>query len=131
MNAILREIDERLGREPDEEETLDLLQKARDEIERLTLPLREDREEPTDAEFVEAFGNASFGPNTEARRREIVATGILKVALCYGNGHTLTCILKDLGLITWGRRGPRDDRLIITPRGRYLCWKWFGLEERP
>lgn len=110
----------------DDDLKMNVVQEARDEIERLKKPERTDTNEPTDEEIKEVFGNASFGKQTP---KQVLRQGILKVALGYGNGFTLTTILHDLGMIQWDRATTESRKLWITPRGRYLCWKWYIGEE--
>jgi hypothetical protein len=67
--------------------------------------------EVTDAEIAAAFDGANFG---RADHRKLLALSILKKALRYHCGHTITEIMITMGMTT--RRG------TVTERGRYFCY---------
>ncbi|MFA7346896.1 MAG: hypothetical protein WCZ86_03955 [Desulfurivibrionaceae bacterium] len=53
-----------------------------------------------DDQINEAFKGTNFGPNMEAvgERRKAVAKAVLKSVCDYRNGHTMVCIMQELGL---------------------------------
>lgn len=62
----------------------------------------------TDAQVDLAWGNADFG---NISKREVIANTLLKCASGYHTGHTASCIVQELGLVTqnWklSQRGKR------------------------
>lgn len=69
-----------------------------------------------DAEIAKAFDGTNFG-RTDYRR--LLALSVMKVALRYHCGHTITVIMQDMGLITTKGR--------VTERGRRFCyWELDG-----
>lgn len=66
----------------------------------------------TEADLDKVWGNANFGSTD---RMAIVRESLLKRACGYHDGHTITCICQELGLIT--------KSLQLTSLGRYnLYW---------
>lgn len=57
--------------------------------------------EVTDAEIENAFKNTSFGihVNTTDEKRKYLAEAVLKTAMDYHSGFTITQIMKELGLL--------------------------------
>jgi len=58
----------------------------------------------TDAQINIAWGNADFGKDRNSKdKHELIANGVLKCAAGFATGHTMQCILEDLGLVlpTW------------------------------
>ena len=57
--------------------------------------------EVTDAEIDKVFQNTSFGihVNTTDEKRKYLAEAVLKTAMDYHSGFTITQIMKELGLI--------------------------------
>ena len=63
-----------------------------------------------------AWGNANFGADRNAiDRYKLIANGLLKCAVGYSTGHTMQCILEDLGLVlqTW-ELSPRGKRYLFA-----------------
>ena len=69
-------------------------------------------EEVTDAEIASAFEGTDFG---SADHRMLLARSVLKVALKYHCGWTITQIMKRMGLTTEGGK--------VTDRGRAFCYQ--------
>lgn len=69
----------------------------------------------TNEEIEAAFHNTSFG---DRDHRKLLQQGVLKINAGYRCGHTLTCIMRELGLI---------GKTNTTKKGnRFLFW---GLED--
>ena len=63
-----------------------------------------------------AWGNADFGSDRNAiDKYKLIANGVLKYASGFGTGHTMQCILEDLGLVlpTW-ELSPRGKRYLFA-----------------
>ena len=67
-------------------------------------------------EILAMFEGTNFGA---VDKIDLVRQGLLKCACGYCNGHTLTCILIRLELIT-----PITHRL--TRQGKHALWAWFA-----
>ena len=67
----------------------------------------------TDTEIAEAFKGTDFG-KSNANPRRLLALSVLKKALKYHCGHTITEIMVTMGLTT--RSG------AVTERGRHFCY---------
>ncbi len=68
--------------------------------------------EVTDAEIASAFEGTDFG---SADHRKLLARSVLKVALKYHCGWTITQIMKRMCLTTEGGK--------VTDRGRAFCYQ--------
>jgi hypothetical protein len=86
-------------------------------------------EPPTTEEILPCFAGSNFGAAYDPV--EVVKEGILKAICGYWNGHTLTSILEELGLIKTSFRAGFEERITITERGRYSCWAWFRPGAKP
>lgn len=73
----------------------------------------------TDAEVSKAFRNTNFGHDDF---RGLLAQGCIKALAGWHQGHTITVILDELGLIEWYRE---IDRLKVTPKGNHYIWLAF------
>lgn len=83
------------------------------------------RKEPTiitKDEIDSVWGNADFGTMA---RLDVVKYGLLKAAGGYYQGHTSTCILKELGLIK------KTSQTELTFRGRRNLYELFKDENKP
>ena len=67
----------------------------------------------------DAFNNTNFGHNDF---RGLLAQGCIKALAGWRQGHTLTTILADLGLITWNKQA---GKIKITAKGRDYIWLAF------
>jgi hypothetical protein len=73
----------------------------------------------TDAEIEAAFEGTNFGT---AIPRRLLEQGVLKALTGYHSGHTLTTIMRKLGLLTH-----RSDR--VTAKGkRFVFWAFHRTE---
>lgn len=72
--------------------------------------------EVTDEEIASAFEGTNFGSSDH---RNLLACSVLKVALNYHCGWTITEIMKRMGLIT--------ATLKVTARGKEFCYQQMEL----
>ena len=70
--------------------------------------------EVTDAEIAGAFKGTDFG---RSDHRQLLALSVMKKALRYHCGHTITQIMVRMGLTT--------DKGRVTERGRQFCYWHF------
>ena len=80
-----------------------------------------DRTPPTREQIMATIGNASFG---SADPVELVKLGLLKHASGYATGHTVMCMLKELGLLK--KTGVASATCKLTRRGQYVLYEWFA-----
>lgn len=73
----------------------------------------------TDEELNVAFTNTNFGDRS---MRDLIKFGLLKVACGYATGHTIKCIMQELGLI--GKSHMKEGTL--TKKGKEYLWECFG-----
>lgn len=73
----------------------------------------------SDEQMQSAFQNTNFG---HADFRGLLAQGSIKALAGWHQGHTLTCILEELKLISWNRHA---DKIKITAKGRHYIWLAF------
>lgn len=73
----------------------------------------------TDDEIAEAFKGTNFGVE-ESEHPRVLAMSVMKKALGYHCGWTVTSIMERMELIT--------DRGAITDRGRLFCYDFFNLK---
>lgn len=73
--------------------------------------------EVTDEEIAKAFEGSNFG---NRKPRDVLALSVLKVALCYHCGYTITEIMNRMGLTT-----PKGR---VTERGRLFCYRELQLD---
>ena len=67
--------------------------------------------EVSDEDINKAFFNTSFG---DIHRRRYLASSVLKLQAGYHVGYTITCILKELSLLSPNKR--------VTKKGRAFLW---------
>lgn len=72
--------------------------------------------EVTDEEIAKAFDGSNFG---DRKPRDLLALSVLKKALHYHCGHTITEIMVQMGLTT-----PKGR---VTERGRQFCYRELQL----
>lgn len=65
----------------------------------------------TEDELIRAFTGTNFGGDPN---RTVVRQALLKAAVGWHQGHTSTCILKELDLL--------EDDYILTDKGRMYLW---------
>lgn len=68
----------------------------------------------SDEELEAVFRNTNFG-HTDFRG--LLAQGCIKTLAGWHQGHTLTCILKELGLV--------KENYKVTAKGRHYIWMSF------
>jgi len=73
-----------------------------------------------DDQVQSAFNATSFG-HTDFRG--LLAQGCIKALAGWHQGHTLTCILQELRLISWNRQ---TDKIKVTAKGRHYIWLAFN-----
>lgn len=73
----------------------------------------------SDDDMVKAFKNTNFGHDDF---RGLLAQGCIKALAGWHQGHFLTVILDQLGLIEWYRE---IDRIKVTPKGSHYIWLAF------
>lgn len=73
----------------------------------------------SDEQMLASFENTNFG-HTDFRG--LLARGSIKALAGWHQGHTLTCILDELKLISWNRQ---TDKIKITAKGRHYIWLAF------
>lgn len=73
----------------------------------------------SDEQMLAAFENTNFG---HADFRGLLAQGSIKALAGWHQGHTLTCILDELKLISWNRQ---TDKIKVTTKGRHYIWLAF------
>ncbi|WP_367239056.1 hypothetical protein AB1H94_17250 [Pseudomonas fulva] len=65
------------------------------------------------------FSGTNFGHDDH---RGLLAQGCIKALAGWHQGHTITCILEELRLISWNRQ---QDKIKITAKGRHYIWLAF------
>ena len=65
----------------------------------------------TDADIARAFEGTNFG---RSDHKHLLALSVLKKALRYHCGHTITQIMVRMGLTT--------EKGRVTPKGRFFCY---------
>lgn len=73
----------------------------------------------SDEEVESAFQNTNFG---RTDFRGLLAQGCIKALAGWHQGHTITCILEELRLISWNRNA---DKIKVTDKGRHYIWLAF------
>lgn len=73
----------------------------------------------TDEEMANTFENTNFGHNDF---RGLLAQGCIKALAGWHQGHTLTTILDELGLIAWNKQ---KQTIKVTDKGRHYIWMAF------
>ena len=73
----------------------------------------------TDEQMHASFKNTNFG-HTDFRG--LLAQGSIKALAGWHQGHTLTCIMAELGLISWNRQ---SDKIKVTSKGKHYIWLAF------
>lgn len=79
--------------------------------------MQDEEELVTEADLLQAFGNANFG---DMDPRTVIRQGVLKCASGYYQGHTSRTICKDLGLIS--------SDYEVTAKGKQYLWAAFATE---
>ena len=69
----------------------------------------------TDADIEHAFRGTNFGRDDH---RHLLALSVLKKALKYHCGHTITQIMVEMGLTT--------EKGRVTEKGRLFCYEQLG-----
>lgn len=75
-------------------------------------PKRAAVERVTDADIAQAFAGTNFG---RTDHKHLLALSVLKKALRYHCGHTVTQIMMQMGLTT--------EKGRVTEKGRLLCYE--------
>ncbi|MEJ5039980.1 hypothetical protein LOY33_13215 [Pseudomonas sp. B21-036] len=73
----------------------------------------------SDEQMQSAFQGTNFG---HTDYRGLLAQGCIKALAAWHQGHTLTCILQELRLISWNRQ---TDKIKVTAKGRHYIWLAF------
>ena len=73
----------------------------------------------TDKELNDVFGSSNFGDRS---KRDMLKFALLKTACKYASGHTITCIMQELGLV--GRSHMKE--MALTKKGKEYLWEAFG-----
>lgn len=73
----------------------------------------------SDEQMHAAFENTNFGCTDF---RGLISQGSIKALAGWHQGHTLTCILVELGLINWNRQ---TDKIKVTAKGKHYIWLSF------
>lgn len=73
----------------------------------------------TDEQMQGSFKGSNFGHEDF---RGLLAQGCIKALAGWHQGHTLTCILEELRLISWNRQA---DKIKVTAKGRHYIWLAF------
>ena len=90
-----------------------LRQEQRQEQERSRIgPVRRPVERVTDADIARAFDGTDFG---RTDHKHLLALSVLKKALNYHCGHTVTQIMVQMGLTT--------EKGRVTEKGRLFCYE--------
>lgn len=76
----------------------------------------------SDEDMAKAFAGASFG---HTDYRGLLSQGCIKALAGWHQGHTITTILHELGLITWDREG--GGKISTTDKGHHYVWMAFKL----
>lgn len=80
----------------------------------------------SDEEISVAFENTNFGDDSPEFRRKLLAQGVLKKLVPDHSGHTLTTIMKELGLIAI--HGKREE-VYVTALGKKFLFAEFYQEK--
>lgn len=78
----------------------------------------------SDEEIATVFQNTNFGDDTPAFRRKLLAQGVLKHLVPFRSGHTLTCIMKELGLIAV--HGKREEVYVTALGKKFLYSQYYN-----
>ncbi len=73
----------------------------------------------TDEQMQACFNGTNFG---HSDFRGLLAQGCIKALAGWHQGHTITCILEELRLISWNRQ---KDKIKISDKGRHYIWLAF------
>lgn len=73
----------------------------------------------TDEQMHSVFRGTNFG-HTDFRG--LLAQGCIKALAGWHQGHTITCILEELRLISWSRP---TGKIKVTAKGRHYIWLAF------
>lgn len=73
----------------------------------------------TDEEMQASFSGTNFG---HTHFRDLLAQGCIKSLAGWHQGHTITCILEELRLISWHRPSGKTK---VTAKGRHYIWLSF------
>lgn len=73
----------------------------------------------SDEQMHASFNGTNFG---HTDYRGLLAQGCIKALAGWHQGHTITCILEELRLISWNRR---TDKIKITAMGRHYIYLAF------
>lgn len=73
----------------------------------------------TDDQVRGSFQGTNFGHDDF---RGLLAQGCIKALAGWHQGHTLTCILEELRLISWNRQ---IGKIKVTAKGRHYIWLAF------
>lgn len=73
----------------------------------------------SDEQMRSCFAGTNFGHDDH---RGLLAQGCIKALAGWHQGHTITCILEELRLISWNRQ---QDKIKITAKGRHYIWLAF------
>ena len=77
----------------------------------------------TDEALRLSAGNANFGTTP---LRHILNCAVLQVASGFATGHTVRCMMEDLGLTRLMR--PRSRAASLTKKGQRYLWACYGKE---
>lgn len=70
--------------------------------------------EITDEEVIKAWGNANFGiPLNPEQKKNFIRNAVMKKAMGYHCGHTITQIMKELGLINKSELPSKKGRTFL------------------
>ena len=88
----------------------------------------QDMEKPeemiTDGELVAAAGNANFGSRP---LREVIDAAVLQTAAGFSTGHTVRCMMEDLGLVSKPLpTRPRSPSPPLRKKGKRYLWACYG-----
>lgn len=73
----------------------------------------------TDEELNDVFGSSNFGDRS---KRDMLKNSLLKTACGYASGHTIKCIMQELGLI--GKSHMKE--MTLTKKGKEYLWEAYG-----
>lgn len=73
----------------------------------------------SDEQMHGSFQGTNFGHDDF---RGLLAQGCIKALAGWHQGHTLTCILEELRLISWHRP---SGKIKVTAKGRHYIWLAF------
>jgi len=86
---------------------------------RMNVAIKDCTDLVTEQDMLASFSNTNFG---HSDFRGLLSQGCITVLAGWHQGHTITCILEELQLITWNRQ---KGKTKLTAKGGHYVWLAF------